>query len=57
MSYGGYTILEEACSKPHLQNKLIVDVDDKVGEPSRWKYVVLIKSEDVASKKVRLQIF
>ena len=35
----------------------LLDVGGKFRESSRWKHVILIKIEDVASKKFGLQIF
>ena len=35
----------------------LLDVGDKFGESSRWKHMVLLEIEDVASKKLGLQIF
>ena len=35
----------------------MLGMGDKVGESSRWKHVVLMEIEDVASKKVGITIF
>ena len=41
---------------PNMVNYLL-DVEDKVGESFKWKQVVPIEIEDMASKKFGLQIF
>ena len=42
-----------SAKQPHY----LLGVGDKVGVSSRWKHIVLIEIEDVASKKLEIQIF
>ena len=47
-----FTVVSRAKHAHHL-----LDVDDKVWESSTWKLMVFTEIEDVASKKLVLQIF
>ena len=56
----GMLNFENDCSQQYVVTKhahYLLGVDDKVGESSRWKHVVLIEIEDVARKKIRFKIF
>ena len=51
----GEQLFTAVCSAKNAHN--LLGAGDKVGESSRWKHVVFIKIQDMASKKFGLQIF